>query len=135
MEQRITGTEITVAVLGNDDLVTLPIVEIVAPNGFFDYRAKYSESGAEEIVPARIPDDAANEAREIALLCHRLLGCRGMSRTDMFVTEDGVVTLEVNTIPGMTPTSLLPKAAAAAGIPFPALLDRLIAFALEGRQP
>lgn len=134
VEQRVEGTEITVAVLGNDALTVLPIVEIVAPDGFFDYRAKYSESGAEEIVPARISDAAANEAREIALLCHRLLGCRGMSRTDMFVTEDGVVTLEVNTIPGMTPTSLLPKAAAAAGIPFPDLLDRLIAFALEGRR-
>ena len=131
VEQRIEGTEITVAVLGNDDLSTLPIIEIVSPEGFFDYQAKYSESGAEEIVPARIDEAAANEAREIALLCHRLLGCRGMSRTDMFVTEDGVVTLEVNTIPGMTPTSLLPKAAAAAGIPFPNLLDHLINLALE----
>ena len=68
---------------------------------------------------------------QIALRCHRLLGCRGMSRTDMFVTEDGVVTLEVNTIPGMTPTSLLPKAAAANGIPFTKLLDGLITLALE----
>jgi D-alanine-D-alanine ligase len=131
VEQRIEGTEITVAVLGNEALEALPAVEIVAPNGFFDYQAKYSESGAEEIVPARIGEDAAGEAREIALLCHRLLGCRGMSRTDMFATEDGVVTLEVNTIPGMTATSLLPKAAAAAGIPFPELLDRLIGYALE----
>ena len=132
VEQRVEGTEITVAVLGNDDLVTLPIVEIVPPNGFFDYQSKYSqEGGAEEIVPARIDTAAANEAREIALLCHRLLGCRGMSRTDMFVTDDGVVTLETNTIPGMTATSLLPKAALAAGIPFPALLDRLVALALE----
>ena len=131
VEQRIEGTEITVAVLGNDDLVALPAVEIVAPGGFFDYEAKYAESGAEEIVPARIDETAANEAREIALLCHRLLGCRGMSRTDMFVTDEGVVTLEVNTIPGMTPTSLLPKAAQAAGISFPDLLDRLIVLALE----
>jgi D-alanine-D-alanine ligase len=131
VEQRIEGTEITVAVLGNDDLVALPAVEIVSPNGFFDYEAKYSESGAEEIVPARIDETAANEAREIALLCHRLIGCRGMSRTDMFVTDDGVVTLEVNTIPGMTPTSLLPKAAQAAGLSFSALLDRLIVLALE----
>ncbi len=131
VEQRVEGTEITVAVLGNEELEALPAVEIVAPNGFFDYQAKYNESGAEEIVPARISEDAAGEAREIALLCHRLLGCRGMSRTDMFVTEDGVVTLEVNTIPGMTPTSLLPRAAAAAGIAFPGLVDRLIQLALE----
>ena len=131
VEQRIVGTEITVAVLGNRQPSPLPVVEIVPPNGFFDYQAKYAESGAEEIVPARIPEAAAEEATEIALRCHRLLGCRGMSRTDMFVTDDGVVTLEVNTIPGMTPTSLLPKAARAAGIAFPALLDGLIALALE----
>lgn len=131
VEQRIAGTEITVAVLGNTDLAALPIVEIVAPGGFFDYEAKYSESGAEEIVPARIDAASAKEASEIAVLCHRLLDCRGMSRADMFVTDDGVVTLEVNTIPGMTPTSLLPKAAAAAGIPFPKLLEHLINLALE----
>jgi D-alanine-D-alanine ligase len=134
VEQKLEGVEITVAVLGNRTPVALPIVEIVPRNGFFDYAAKYSsEEGvaAQEIVPARISDEAAEEAREIALRCHRILGCRGMSRTDMFVTEDGVVTLEVNTIPGMTPTSLLPKAAAAAGIPFANLLDGLITFALE----
>lgn len=135
VEQKLEGIEITVAVLGNRSATTLPIVEIVPRNGFFDYEAKYSsEAGiaAEEIVPARITEEAAVEAREIALRCHRLLGCRGMSRTDMFVTEDdGVVTLEVNTIPGMAPTSLLPKAAAAAGIPFPKLLDGLITLALE----
>jgi len=81
VEQRIVGTEITVAVLGNRQPSPLPVVEIVPPNGFFDYQAKYAESGAEEIVPARIPEAAAEEATEIALRCHRLLGCRGMSRT------------------------------------------------------
>jgi D-alanine-D-alanine ligase len=132
VEQRVEGAEITVAVLGNDDLLALPVVEIVSPGGFFDYEAKYSsEAHAEVIVPARISRSEANEAREIALLCHRLLGCRGMSRTDMFVTDEGVVTLEVNTIPGMTPTSLLPQAAQAAGIPFADLVDRLIGYALE----
>ena len=64
---------------------------------------------------------------------HRALGCRGVSRVDMMVAEDGIWVLEVNTIPGMTPTSLLPRAAAAAGIPFPRLLDRLIELALEGK--
>jgi D-alanine-D-alanine ligase len=135
VEQRVGGVEITVAVIGNHDPVALPVVEIVPKGGFFDYASKYSsEEGvaAQEIVPARISEDAAKEAQEIAVRCHRLLGCRGMSRTDMFVVDDTeIVTLEVNTIPGMTKTSLLPKAAAAAGISFPQLMDRLIAYALE----
>ena len=134
VEQRIVGIEITVAALGNDDPFALPVIEIVSKDGFFDYVAKYSsgESGAVEIVPARISEEHTKEAQAIALRCHRLLGCRGMSRTDMFVTEDDeIITLEVNTIPGITPTSLLPKAAAAAGIEFPELLDKLIEYALE----
>ena len=132
VEQFISGTEITVPILGNDTLEVLPIVEIVPNSGFYDYEAKYTAGATEEIVPARIPDSVAEEARTIARLCHRTLGCRGMSRTDMIVTPDGFIyTLEVNTIPGMTPTSLLPRAAEAAGIPFSQLLDRLIALALE----
>jgi D-alanine--D-alanine ligase len=138
VEQHITGTEITVAVLGNRDAVALPIIEIVPPtrHALFDYEAKYSEGAgaATEIVPARLPEDVAEDAKQIALACHRILGCRGMSRTDMFVTPEGdVVTLEVNTIPGMTQTSLLPKAAAAHGISFPQLIDGLITLAREPR--
>ena len=136
VEQRLTGTEITVAVLGNSDPLPLPVVEIVAKNGFFDYEAKYTsgETGAVEIVPARISAEATKEAQAIAVQCHRLLGCRGMSRTDMFVLDDDdIVVLETNTIPGMTETSLLPKAAQAAGIPFPTLLDHLIKLAREPR--
>ena len=120
VEQFITGTEITVPILGNADLEVLPIVEIVPASGFYDYAAKYTAGATDEIVPARISDAVAAEARRTALLCHRTLGCRGMSRTDMIVTPAGdIYTLEVNTIPGMTPTSLLPRAAEAAGIPFP----------------
>ena len=132
VEQFVSGTEITVPVLGNDDLEVLPIVEIVPAGGFYDYAAKYTPGATEEIVPARIPDAAAVEARHIARVCHRTLGCRGMSRTDMIVTPDGqIYTLEVNTIPGMTPTSLLPRSAQAAGLAFGQLLDRLIDLALE----
>ena len=134
VEQFIRGTEISVPVLGNEDPVALPIVEIVAASGFYDYESKYTAGATDEIVPARLPAEAANRASQTALQCHRVLGCRGMSRTDMIVTpEQDVYTLEVNTIPGMTPTSLLPRSAQAAGIPFPQLLDRLIGFALEGR--
>lgn len=134
VEQFITGTEITVPILGNDTLDVLPIVEIVPHSGFYDYAAKYTAGATDEIVPARLSEATARKARATALTCHKTLGCRGMSRTDMIVTSGGeIYTLEVNTIPGMTPTSLLPRAAEAAGIPFPRLLDRLIALALESR--
>ena len=132
VEQFITGTEITVPILGNETLEVLPIVEIVPAKGFYDYEAKYTAGATDEIVPARISDDVAAEARRIATLCHQTLGCRGMSRTDMIVTtQNEIYTLEVNTIPGMTPTSLLPRSAEAALIPFPKLLDKIIALALE----
>jgi D-alanine-D-alanine ligase len=132
VEQFITGTEITVPILGNDALEVLPIVEIIPSGGFYDYQAKYTAGATDEIVPARISESIAAEARRIAKLCHQTLGCRGMSRTDMIVTPTGeIYTLEVNTIPGMTPTSLLPRSAEAALISFPQLLNKLIALALE----
>jgi D-alanine-D-alanine ligase len=135
IEQFVAGTEITAAVLGNRELQVLPLVEIVPEGGFYDYERKYTPGATEEIVPPRIPPAAAARAEELALRAHRALQCRGMSRVDMIVSEDGVTVLEVNTIPGMTPTSLLPRAAAAAGIPFARLVDRLIELALEGRVP
>ncbi|MDQ2686968.1 MAG: D-alanine--D-alanine ligase [Armatimonadota bacterium] len=132
VEQFVSGTEITVPVLGNEDLEALPIVEIIPASGFYDYAAKYTAGATDEIVPARLSDDIAVEARHIARVCHRTLGCRGMSRTDMIVTPEGkIYALEVNTIPGMTPTSLLPRSAEAAGLAFATLLNRLIDFALE----
>jgi len=134
IERFVAGTEITAAVLGNRELQVLPLVEIVPEGGFYDYERKYTPGATEEIVPARIPAAAATRAEELAIRAHRALRCRGMSRVDMIVGEDDVTVLEVNTIPGMTPTSLLPRAAAAAGISFPRLVDRLIELALEGRS-
>ena len=99
------------------------------------YAKLYKNSGAmtpgatEEIVPARISKKRAEEARRYALAAHRRLRCWGMSRTDMIVAENGVWVLEVNTIPGMTSTSLLPRAAAAAGMSLGQLLDRLLELA------
>ncbi len=131
VEQFITGVEITVPILGNTELEVLPIVEIVPHSGFYDYHDKYTPGATDEIVPARLPNAVADEARRIACLCHRTLGCRGMSRSDMIVDSRGMIwTLEVNTIPGMTPTSLLPRSAQAAGYSFSQLLDKLIALAL-----
>ncbi len=131
VEELVGGKELTVAVIGNDDLTPLPVIEILTERQFFDYTAKYSAGESEEIVPARIPDDVARRAQDIAVRAHRALGCRGMSRTDVMWSGDRMVTLEVNTIPGMTANSLLPKAARAAGIQFGDLLARFVDWALE----
>jgi D-alanine-D-alanine ligase len=131
VEKFIDGAELTVGVLGNDEPFALPVIEIVPAKGFYDYEAKYTPGATEEIVPARIGDEATARAQELALGAHRCLGCRGMCRVDMILGVDGLHVLEVNTIPGMTPTSLLPRAAAAAGISFSRLLDMLVDFALE----
>ena len=132
VEERAIGRELTVAVIGNDELQALPVIEIVTKHAFFDYRAKYDAGESEEIVPAPVPDAVAARAQDLAVRAHGALRCRGMSRTDLIWTEDDrMVVLEVNTIPGMTANSLLPKAARAAGISFEALLEKLIGWALE----
>jgi D-alanine-D-alanine ligase len=131
VEELLGGRELTVAVIGNDDLTPLPVIEIVTKRQFFDYTAKYSAGESDEIVPARIPDDIARRAQDIAVRAHKALGCRGMSRTDLMWSGDRMATLEVNTVPGMTANSLLPKAARAAGIQFGDLLARFVDWALE----
>lgn len=133
LEEFLAGTEITVAVLGNERPRALPAIEIVPKGEFYDFASKYEVGGSRHIIPARIGAAALEKAERYALACHEHLGCRGMSRTDMIVRDDEAWVLEVNTIPGMTRTSLLPDAAAAAGIPFSALLDGLIADALDGQ--
>jgi D-alanine-D-alanine ligase len=96
-------------------------------DGFFDYVSKYSSDGAEELCPAPLPPEVLALAESYALAAHRLLGLRGYSRTDFILAEDGSLTLlETNTLPGMTGTSLLPRAAAVAGLSFDQLVGRLI---------
>ncbi len=133
IEERLRGTELTVGVIGNGDgLTALPVIEIVPKREFFDYRAKYDPELTDEICPARIPDELAARAQDLARRAHVALGCRDLSRTDMIATPDGrLAVLEVNTIPGMTANSLLPKAARVAGIPFGELCGRLVELALE----
>lgn len=133
VEKFIPGVEITGGVLGNDALEALPLIEIVpgAEHEFFDYSAKYTPGASEEICPARLNLALTATAQEYARSAHQALCCRGYSRTDMIVSDREVFVLETNTIPGMTETSLFPQAAAAAGMSFSALLDRLIELALE----
>lgn len=132
LEQFISGIEITCPVLGNEKAEALPIIEIVPQSGFYDYHDKYTDGATEHILPARLPKEIYQAAQECAVACHKALGCSGMSRTDMIVRGSDIFVLEVNTIPGMTPTSLLPHSAQAAGIGFTELLDLLIGYALEG---
>jgi D-alanine-D-alanine ligase len=130
-EQIRGGRELTAAVIGNDDLTALPVIEILTKRAFFDYSAKYDAGESEEVCPADIPAEVARRAQDLALRAHRALHCRGMSRADFVWSGDRMVTLEVNTIPGMTANSLLPKAARAAGIEFGDLLARLVDWSLE----
>jgi len=133
VEQFIKGREITVGVIGNDVLSALPLVEIIPDKKyeFFDYEAKYKPGATNEVCPAKVDDTLRIKAQEYGLTAHRALQLKGYSRTDMIVSGEDIFVLETNTIPGMTPTSLLPQAAAAFGLPFGALLDRLIELALE----
>lgn len=134
VERFVAGAEVTVGVVGNENPMALPTLEIVPEHEFYDYESKYVPGMSSHIIPARVSDEARAECQRLALEAHRLLGCRGMSRSDTIVTPEGrVYLLEVNTIPGMTSTSLLPDAARAAGIEFPQLCDLLVALALEER--
>ena len=133
LEAFIKGRELTVGVLGNEELAALPVVEIIPGEKyeFFDYAAKYQKGATTEICPAKISDEMAQEARELAMAAHRALFLKGYSRTDIMADGTNLFVLETNTIPGMAPTSLLPQAAKAAGMNFGALLDQLIELALE----
>ncbi|MFZ0611240.1 MAG: D-alanine--D-alanine ligase [Desulfobacterales bacterium] len=135
VEAYIDGIEITGGVLGNSAPEALPLIEIIPDQSheFFDYEAKYTAGVTEEICPARIDEALTEKARTYAVMAHEVLGCRGYSRTDMMLKGRDLFVLETNTIPGMTATSLFPQAAAAAGLPFGRLLDRLIELSLEGR--
>lgn len=133
VEEWIVGVEISVPVLGDR---ALPPVEIAPVSGKYDFESKYTLGATEEIVPARLPEAALRRVKEIALTAHRALGCEGATRTDMIVRprtplECDIFTLEVNTLPGMTATSLLPNSAKAAGIEFDDLVVWLVEDALK----
>ncbi len=136
IETFIKGIELTGGVIGNDELQALPIVEIIPDkkHRFFDYEAKYTAGASQEICPARIDQVMTEKAQMYAKMAHSSLFCKGYSRTDMILSNREIYVLETNTIPGMTPTSLLPLAAGAAGINFCGLIDKLIELAIQGHQ-
>jgi len=125
VERRVRGTEITVAVLEKEEgPEALPVVEITTPEGsWYDYEHRYTPGLSEHIVPAPLPEEQYGRTQEVSVGAFEALECRDLSRVDLVVPEDGEpVILEVNTMPGMTPTSLYPDAARAAGIPFEELV-------------
>lgn len=131
VEAFIEGRELTVAVLGDE---ALPIVEIVPRGGFYDYEAKYTAGQSTYTCPAELPEALGARIRDLGLHAARSLGCRGVSRVDFRLRPDGEpFCLEVNTIPGMTPTSLVPMAAAAKGISYDELVARMLELAIADR--
>lgn len=129
MEEYIQGRELTVGIL--DDLA-LPVIEIVPKKMFFDFEAKYKPGLTHYIVPAELEECVAKKTMEAALTAHKLLGCFGCSRVDIILSENNQpYVLELNTIPGLTSTSLLPKAAKTIGIEFSDLCLKLIKLAYE----
>jgi len=129
VEEFFSGRELTVGILGD---VALPIIEIVPREGFYDYQHKYTKGASEYFVPAPIGDEATQAVRYAALAAKRALGLEIYSRVDVILASDGRLNvLEINTIPGMTETSLLPKAAAAAGLDFPTLCERIASLSMQ----
>jgi D-alanine-D-alanine ligase len=129
IETFVPGRELTVPVLGE---TALPVGEIIPRSDIFDYESKYQPGGAQEIFPADLSAEESDQLKELALAAHRALKLRGFSRVDFRRDEKGDFwCLEANTLPGMTAASLFPKGAAAAGIPFPEVCERICTLAIQ----
>ena len=130
IDEFIEGREVTAGVFGEE---SLPIIEIRPRSPFFDYAAKYTAGLTEYLVPAPLEPDVAMAVQEAGLRAHQALGCRHLSRSDLILTRSQVpVLLEINTIPGFTPTSLVPKAAACVGLSYDELCEQLVLMAKHG---
>jgi len=126
IEEYLRGMEVSCGVLGNE---VLPVIEIVPKNEFFDYESKYTESGAQEICPARISKKLSERIQKLALKVFETIKGKGYARVDFIIKNDKPYILEINTLPGMTATSLLPKEALTAGMSYSQLLDKIIELA------
>jgi len=132
VEERIEGKEITVGILEQIDLEALPVIEVRTPKGsWYDYEHRYTSGFSEHVIPAPLSEAQYRRTQKLAKLAHTTLDCRDLSRVDFVVLYGGEpIVLEVNTLPGMTPTSLYPDAAKAAGLSFEALVTLLVERAL-----
>lgn len=135
VEQFIKGKELTVPVLGKmNEETALPIIEIIPKNELYDYESKYSEGGSEHIIPARISDELTEQIQNYAVRAHQVLGCETYSRADFLLTDEGKpYILEVNTLPGMTPTSLFPDSAKAVNMSYEEMVEKLVQLTVEQR--
>ncbi|HMA64269.1 MAG: D-alanine--D-alanine ligase family protein, partial [Fibrobacterota bacterium] len=137
IESLVRGPEFTCGVIDYPDGTTkaLPPVEIRPKIGtFFDYEAKYADGGSEELVPAPRPEELLRRIQDASLKAHKVIGCQCVSRTDMIYMNDKLHVLETNTLPGLTPASLLPKSFKAIGVNYPSMLDILLESALNKRN-
>jgi D-alanine-D-alanine ligase len=129
IERFIPGRELTVGIIGNE---AMPVIEIIPEGGFYDFKHKYFKGHTQYVCPAEIYEETAEFAQTISLAAYNAIGCLGFGRVDLRMSEEGeLFMLEVNTIPGFTSTSLVPKAAAVAGVEFPELCQHIIDLALE----
>lgn len=136
LEEGIDGMEVECAVLGNESPEASMVGEVVPCNDFYDYEAKYIADDSELHIPARLPEATIQAVRDAACRVFASMGCSGLARVDFFVRKSGAVLLnEPNTIPGFTPISMYPKLWERSGLPYGALLDRLIRLALEKWEP
>lgn len=132
VEKYIKGREMTVAVMGKDDVTVLPIIEIVPHSGKYDYQSKYTKGATDYLVPAALSTEVSAKINLIAEKTFKTLGCKGVARVDIMLDDqENPYVLEVNTIPGMTATSLVPKAANAAGISFEDLCEKILLMAVD----
>ncbi|RPF55748.1 D-alanine--D-alanine ligase family protein [Aquisalibacillus elongatus] len=133
VEEYVKGRELTCAVIGKQGgEYSLPVIEIIPKSEFYDYESKYSQGGSEHICPANISEELTKQIQEYAVKAHRSLGCETYSRVDFILNDQNEpIILEVNTLPGMTPTSLYPDAAKAVQMTYEEMLEKFIKLTLE----
>lgn len=131
-EEYLSGKELTVPILGNEETELLPVIQILSQGEFYDYRSKYAQGGSRHVIPAPLDDSCMEQVKKIASRAYLATGCSGFARVDVMLSASGEpYVIEINTCPGMTETSLFPDAARAAGMTFPQLVTKIVKLATE----
>lgn len=135
VEAFLDGIELTLPIIGNDDVTVFPVIEITSERSFYDYTAKYTSGLCHHIVPARISDEDRRQVEETGKKAYKRLKCQGLSRIDFMIDKKkGPMIIEVNTLPGMTEMSLFPDSARAAGVSFEELVDTIVKLGVTARR-